>query len=46
MNELIGSFALLFCFAVIVVGPFFLPKLPPGNAKAPPDKPKPRKRPR
>jgi hypothetical protein len=43
MNEFIGSFALLFCFAAIVIGPFFLPKLPPDDANAPPDKPRRRK---
>jgi hypothetical protein len=42
MNEFVGSFALLFCFAAIVIGPFLLPRLPPGDADAPPDKPKPK----
>ena len=28
MKDFLGSFALLFCFIAIVVGPFLLPRLP------------------
>jgi hypothetical protein len=43
MKEFIGSFALLFCFAAIVVGPFLLPKLPPDVDDASGGDPKPGK---
>jgi hypothetical protein len=42
--EFVASFALLFCFAAIVIGPFLLPKLPPDDGEASPDTPKPKKK--
>ena len=35
MKEFLGSFALLFCFAAVVIGPFLLPKLPRDKADTP-----------
>lgn len=36
MRDFIGSIALLVCFAMIVIGPLLLPKLPPEDAEKPP----------
>jgi hypothetical protein len=39
MKEFLGSFALLFCFAAIVIGPFLLPKVPNEKSETPVQKP-------
>jgi hypothetical protein len=44
MNEIAGSLALLVCFAAIVIGPFLLPRLPPGDADPSRDKPTPKEK--
>jgi hypothetical protein len=39
MKALLGPLALLFCFMVVLIGPFLLPRLPPDEAETPPPKP-------
>ena len=37
MQDFIGSYALVFCFAAIVIGPFLLPKLTDEDGQRPVD---------
>jgi hypothetical protein len=39
MKEFLGSISLLFCFMVVVIGPFLLPKVPRDKAEPPLAKP-------